>query len=127
MTLVYQSGRPYTAVLGENTNLVDLPYFWDLFPTIDGRREGAFFNGVTDFVYSSKNGRRYPFYQRIDFRAARSFSCLGIDWTFFFQVYNLFFRKNPAFRFPDVSLFPLEPSHPKGLPIVPTFGITFRF
>jgi len=126
-TLVYQSGRPYTAVLGESTNLVDLPYPWSLFPTINDRREGLYLNGVTDFVYSSKNGRRYPFYQRVDFRAARSFSWQKIDWTFFFQVYNLFYRKNTAFRFPDISFFPLTPSRPRGLPVVPTFGLAARF
>jgi hypothetical protein len=125
--LVYQSGRPYTAVLGTGTNLVDLPYWWEIFPGYDGQRSDVNLTGTTAFFYSPKNGRRYPSYQRVDFRAERHFRLFNIDWTFFFQVYNIFYRKNPGFRFPDVSFFPLEPSHPKGLPIVPTFGIAFRF
>jgi len=127
VTLVYQSGRPYTAVLGTSTNLVDLPYWWEIFWDYNGRRSDVNLTGTTAFLYSPKNGQRYPFYQRVDFRAARHFRLFSLDWTFFFQVYNIFYRKNSAFRFPDISFFPLEPSHPKGLPIVPTFGISFRF
>ncbi len=126
-TFVFQSGRPYTAVLGETRNLTDLPNYWGLFPGPDARREGLILDGVSDFIYSAKNGRRYPFYQRVDFRAARSFELFGVDWNFFFQVYNLFYRKNTAFRFPDYNFYPLEADHADGLPIVPTFGLSFRF
>ncbi len=70
-TLVFQSGRPYTAVLGETRNLTDLPNYWGLIPSPEARREGLILEGVSDFIYSAKNGRRYPFYQRVDFRAAR--------------------------------------------------------
>jgi hypothetical protein len=63
----------------------------------------------------------------VDFRAARSLAWLGIDWTFFAQVYNLFFRKNAAFNFPDLSFLHVDNKHPKGLPVLPTFGLTARF
>jgi hypothetical protein len=126
VTFVFQSGRPYTAVLGKLTDLVEMPHFWELFQYY-GSVRSIYFEGLPGFVYSSKNGRRYPFYQRVDFRAARHFRLFSIDWIFFFQVYNIFYRKNPGFRFPDTSIFPIEPSNPKGLPIVPTFGLTFRF
>lgn len=127
LTFVYQSGRPYTAVLGESQNLVDLPLFGDLFFRPESGMSGVILSSLPGYIYSSKNDRRYPFYQRLDFRAARRFGVFGLDCTFFFQVYNIFYRKNPAFRFPDTSPYYIEPSHPKGLPIVPTFGITFRF
>jgi hypothetical protein len=127
LTFVYQSGRPCTVVLGSSRNLVDLPYWDEFFSTPGGRREGVAFSGSNDLLYSSKNSWRYPFYQRVDFRAARSFSLLGGDWTFFFQIYNLFFRKKAAFYFPDFSFLDTDNPHPKGLPILPTFGITVRF
>ncbi len=120
-TFTYQSGRPYTAVLGSSENLIDAPFFWDPFSTL----HGPLGHTTTDFIYSSKNALRYPFYQRVDLRAARNFDWLGMDWTFFAQIYNLFFRRNAAFHFPDL---PFEhDKHPQALPIVPTFGISFRF
>jgi hypothetical protein len=127
VAIVYQSGRPYTAVLGSTMNLVDLPSFPPFhYSPYDGHPMGLYLpNGTTDYIYSSKNGLRYPFYQRVDFRAARNFSWWGMDWTFFAQIYNIFFRKNAAFHFPDISFGRNE--HPTALPIVPTFGLTMRF
>ncbi|MEK7727255.1 MAG: TonB-dependent receptor [candidate division KSB1 bacterium] len=127
LTLLYQSGRPYTAVLASTQNLVDLPFLGEYFPLIFEQRSDFAFYGAPGYIYSAKNSRRYPFYQRVDFRSARSFSWLGMEWTFFGQIYNVFSRLNAAFYFADYDYFGLEAEHPFGLPIVPTFGISFRF
>jgi len=124
VTFIYQSGRPYTALLGRTQNLVELPLPYYFF----NPPYGGYFPGASDFIYSAKNSRRYPAYQRVDFRAARSFSWWDMEWTFFAQIYNLFFRRNAAFHFPDVEGFGnSQTKRPKALPIVPTFGISFRF
>ncbi len=123
-TFIYQSGRPYTALLGYTNNLVELPFQYYFF----NPPSWVYFPAAFDFVYSAKNSRRYPSYQRVDFRAARHFNWVGADWTFFFQIYNLFFRRNAAFQFPDVEGFGnSQTKRPKALPIVPTFGVSFRF
>jgi hypothetical protein len=127
VSFIYQSGRPYTAVLGTTSYPVELPSHWDPFPLFLGHRSSLGLYGERNFLYSTKNSRRYPFYQRVDFRASRSFTWLGMDWTFFFQIYNVFYRKNAAFHFPDFSFFHLDNKRPSGLPVVPTFGIRFRF
>jgi len=118
LSVIFQTGRPYTARLGTTAVAYDFPLGdWPPFnqPIF---RDNYF---ASEPVYSSKNGLRFPFYQRVDFHAVRNFRWLGMDCSFFAQVYNLFFRKNTAFYIPgDRKIL-------KGLPIVPTFGLAARF
>lgn len=117
LAAIFQTGRPYTARLGDASVIYDLPR--GVWPPFDEPILQGYF--ASESVYSSKNGLRFPFYQRVDFHAARNFNWLGMECSFFTQVYNLLFRKNTAFYIAtDKKVF-------KGLPIVPTFGLTFRF
>jgi hypothetical protein len=118
LAVIFQTGRPYTARLGTTAVAYDFPIgTWPPFnqPIL----QNSYF--ASEPIYSSKNGLRFPFYQRVDFHAARNFHWLGTDGSFFAQVYNLFFRQNTAFYIPgDRKVL-------NGLPILPTFGLTVRF
>ena len=118
LSIIFQTGRPYTARLGDTSVIYDLPL--GVWPPFDQPILGQGYF-ATEVLYSSKNSLRFPFYQRVDFHAARNFDWLGMECSFFAQVYNLLFRKNTAFYIAtDRKVLP-------GLPIVPTFGLTFRF
>jgi hypothetical protein len=115
---IFQTGRPYTAYLGETPAAYDFPLgTWPPFnqPILGN----SYF--ASEPIYSSKNRLRLPFYQRVDLHVARNIRWLGMEGSFFVQIYNLFFRQNSAFYIPG------DRKVQKGLPILPTFGLAFRF
>ncbi|MDZ7262562.1 MAG: TonB-dependent receptor, partial [candidate division KSB1 bacterium] len=121
LSVIFQTGRPYTAALGVISNVYEPPRgTWD---PVNRTIFQSIYDG--ECVFSARNSFRFPFYQRVDFRAARNFVWLNMECSFFVQIYNILFRRNTAFHFPY-----LDSSHSErtfGLPLLPTFGITFRF
>lgn len=112
LSLVFQTGRPYTAELG-TINKVYAP------PTL--MRDNYFRTGSSEVLYSSKNSCRFPSYQRMDIRAARDFTWQNIKFSLFIQIYNILFRRNTAFHYSSDNKLAY------GLPILPTIGINFKF
>ncbi len=85
---------------------------------------------VSLVIGEERNVSRLPPYHRMD---------LGIrydsdirkkvlkQWAFYFQVYNVYNRRNLWFRHVDPEMRPPETSEIRMLPIVPTFGFEFYF
>jgi hypothetical protein len=121
---VYQSGRPYTANLGNFfINLVAPPgafYMEPGTPFLLTEEAGysAYLSGNSH--YSSKNKYRFPFYQRIDIQFERNFRWQGLDWQLFLQIYNILCRLNTAFHYANSEVA-------YSVPILPTVGLQVRF
>jgi len=104
----YLTGRPFTPVIGS-------------YPTY--RSDGTF----RDFkpIYGEPNSERYPPYHRLDLRAARTFSLANGEMQVYLEVLNAYSRKNvlsPQYN-DDYS----ERTWVYQLPMVPFFGLSFRF
>ncbi len=145
----YQTGQPYTPILG---------YYGEHLP-------GGSFAGINyQTIPGGRNSARYPEYHRLDLGAVRRFKFREtVSGEFFIQVVNVYWRKN-VFRFiyefgdtqngldddGDWSVFkhdtnkngqpdPGEPNvdeadegapqrrRVNGLPIIPTIGISIAF
>ncbi len=110
----YHSGWPYT----EET----LKYEW--------LPDGSFI--VTPFEPGPLNGRRFPAYHRLDVRLRRYFYTSKGRISLFFEVYNLYNRKNIReydYEFSNITRegYNVEKTSNGWLPIMPTFGISWDF
>ncbi len=112
---IFQSGRPGTVLIGRLQPFFVLGENSRVYTSID---EGS-------TVYSSPNAYRFPFYQRLDLKISRKFTLYKTDGEYFFQIYNLLCRLNTAFYFPANSVW--DDARMIDLPILPTFGISFKF
>ncbi len=112
---IFQSGRPGTVLIGR------LQHFF--VPGENSRVYHSIDEGST--VYSSPNAYRFPFYQRLDLKISRKFTLYKTDGEYFFQIYNLLCRLNTAFYFPANSVW--DDARVIDLPILPTFGVSFKF
>lgn len=120
LSALLQTGRPYTAPLGTASSHGATPIgTWP--PFNDGYSPGL----GDEVIFSAKNAFRVPSYQRFDFRAAYNFSALKLKCNLFFQIYNLFYRKNTAYH--ETRLDHEHGERRFGLPVLPTLGLQFRF
>ena len=110
----YHSGWPYT----EET----LKYEW--------LPDGHFI--VTPFEPGPLNGKRFPAYHRLDVRLRRYFYTSYGRISLFFEVYNLYNRKNIReydYQFSNITRegYNVKKISNGWLPIIPTFGISWDF
>ncbi|MCB2203569.1 TonB-dependent receptor [bacterium] len=86
-------------------------------------------NDGVKLLYSDRNGYRLPAYHRLDLNFSYGFKWFGWDWKASINLYNTYNHLNPFSRYLDydwqtdswklkqITLFPL----------LPTFGLSFRF
>ena len=83
---------------------------------------------VTDYVLpAGRNSARLLPYHRLDVSLRRTFGLWGSDAEFYLQVINVYNRRNEWFVQYDTEAADTEPQVVKQLPLIPTFGIDFRF
>ncbi len=124
----YQTGQPYTPILGYYTEtLPDAPEL--KYRTIPGGR----------------NSVRYPNYHRLDLGAVRKIRWFGLDGELFFQVINAYWKEN-VFRYfyhfgnthngidddhndqiDDPGEGIPQRVQINGFPIIPSIGVKFEF
>ena len=81
-----------------------------------------------DFILpAERNSARLLPYHRIDLNVSRRFRLFGSDAEAYLQVFNAYNRRNEWFVQYDADRPETEPKVVKMLPIVPTFGINFKF
>ncbi|MFQ5632587.1 MAG: TonB-dependent receptor plug domain-containing protein, partial [bacterium] len=110
----YHSGWPYTEAT--------LKYEW--------LPDGRFI--VTPFEPGPLNGKRFPVYHRLDVRLRRYFHTSKGRISLFFEVNNLYNRKNIReydYEFSNITRegYNVEKTSNGWLPIMPTFGISWDF
>ena len=84
--------------------------------------------GITnDYVLpSERNSARLLPYHRLDVSLRRQVSLLDVNAQLYFQIFNLYSRRNEWFVQYDTDNAETEPKVFKQLPIIPTFGIDFK-
>ncbi|MFC1525563.1 TonB-dependent receptor plug domain-containing protein [Candidatus Latescibacterota bacterium] len=83
---------------------------------------------VEDFVLpAERNSARLLPYHRLDVSLRRGVSLWGSDAEIYLQIVNLYNRRNEWFVQYDVDDPDTEPKVVQQLPLIPTFGIDFRF
>jgi outer membrane cobalamin receptor len=110
----YHSGWPYTEGTLKYTFLPD----------------GSFI--VTPYAPGSLNGKRFPAYHRLDVRLRRYFYTSKGRISLFFEVYNLYNRKNIReydYEYSNITRegYHVERTSNGWLPIMPVFGISWDF
>ena len=71
--------------------------------------------------------KRLSPYHRLDLSVTRRASFFGLQGSWYFQIYNVYNRRNVWFKLFDNSKNPVEVADVKLLPIIPTFGLDFSF
>jgi len=83
---------------------------------------------VEDYVLpAARNSARLLPYHRLDVSLRRGFGLWGSQAEFYLQITNLYSRRNEWFVQYDTDEPDTEPTVVKQLPLIPTFGIDFRF
>lgn len=72
------------------------------------------------------NHRLSP-YHRLDLSVTRRASFFGLEGSWYFQVFNVYNRRNVWFKQFDNSKNPPDITDVRLLPIIPTFGLDFKF
>jgi hypothetical protein len=81
-----------------------------------------------DFVLPAKrNSARLLPYHRLDLNINRQFRLVGREAEWFIQIFNVYSRRNEWFVQYNAEKPGTEPEIFKMLPIIPTFGINFKF
>ena len=76
---------------------------------------------------ADRNSARLLPYHRLDVGARRAFGLWGSEAEFYLQIFNLYSRRNEWFVQYDTDEPETDPKVVKMLPIVPTFGLDFKF
>lgn len=82
---------------------------------------------VDRYLGARRNTARLLPYHRLDIGMRRRFSLFGADAEFYLQIFNVYNRRNEWFIQYDPDNIGNEPAVAKMLPIMPTFGLDFRF
>ena len=77
-------------------------------------------------IAGPRNGARYPHYTRLDAGMRWSFRKWGVQWEPYFQVVNVYNRRNVFLYFFDFEAIPPTRTGLSQLPILPTFGVEIR-
>ncbi len=92
-------------------------------------REDIDFIGVV--YHQTESGALYNHrlspYHRLDFSVTKRASFFGLKGSWYFQIFNVYNRRNVWFKQFDNSKNPPEITDVKLLPIIPTFGFDFSF
>jgi len=104
----YATGQSYTeGVARYQVSILGVPY--------DITLPGKLFN------------HRLPPYHRMDLSVTKRASFFGLNGSWYFQIYNVYNRRNVWFRQFDNSSNPTQIADVRLLPIIPTFGIDCAF
>lgn len=112
------SGLPYSRIIGRYKHR---EYnFWD------GSWEDY---GVDDWknMEGTKNGFRYPVYNRLDFSLARTFAFKNWDLQMYVQVINVINKKNVLWYYFDYDVSPPKRKEVTMFPLLPTLGFRATF
>lgn len=71
--------------------------------------------------------RRLSPYHRLDLSITKQTIFLGLHGSWYFQIFNVYNRRNVWFKQFDTSKNPTDITDVKLLPIIPTFGFDFEF
>lgn len=104
----YATGQAYTQAVAEYST-----YFMNV--RNDNALPGPLFN------------RRLSPYHRMDIGVTKKTSLFGLQGNWYFQIYNIYNRRNVWFKQFNTSKNPTEITDIKLLPIIPTFGFDFSF
>ena len=124
-TWVYQTGQAYTMPAAQ----------LDFVILTNGKTP----TGATAprFLSTERNAFRLPAFHKLDISATYKFEWLGLPFTAAFSVYNTYSRQNPFFW--QVQYASIPPGSPANtprvpvvnqvalFPIIPSFGIGFKF
>ncbi len=104
----YQTGQSYTTGVARYAVVANGQQFDQTLP-------GALYNN------------RLSPYNRLDIMVTKRMSLFGLQGSWFFQVYNVYSRRNVWFKQFDNSKNPAEIADVKLLPIIPTIGMEVSF
>ncbi len=82
---------------------------------------------VNRLLAARRNTARLLPYHRLDVGLRSAFGLLGADAEFYLQVFNAYNRRNEWFIEYEPDDFTEQPIVVRMLPIVPTFGVDFKF
>lgn len=74
-----------------------------------------------------KNSARLLPYNRLDLSVKRDFSLFGLPAEWFFQIFNVYNRRNEWFIQFDTKDLTVAPEVVNQLPLIPTIGVNFEF
>jgi outer membrane receptor protein involved in Fe transport len=89
--------------------------------------EHAFGNGETEPIGAAINAERFPTYSRLDLGLRWQFEKWGIQWNPYFQVANVYNRRNVFVYVFDYGARPATRSGVAQVPLFPSFGIEFKW
>lgn len=121
-TWVYGTGQGYTMPSGR----------YELNPLVNNNDNGYYY-GDDNLDYTERNGYRLPPFHKLDLNFTHSFSWFDLPWQFSINVYNAYNRRNVFAQFVDEVYDPATGESQMKLrritlfPIIPTFGLSFKF
>jgi hypothetical protein len=90
-------------------------------------REPASDLPIDRYLAAHRNSARLLPYHRLDIGLRRRLKLFGADAEFYVQIFNIYNRRNEWFIQYDPDNTGKKPAVAKMLPVMPTFGIDFRF
>ncbi|GBD31370.1 hypothetical protein HRbin33_00322 [bacterium HR33] len=111
----YGSPLPYTPFLGQWERLRYNP------------TDHAFEDPEEQPIAGPINSARFPHYSRLDVGFRWRFKRWGASWEPFFQIANLYNRRNVFLYFFDYGIAPPTRTGVSQLPFLPAFGLEVRF
>ncbi len=121
-TWVFGTGQGYTMPSGR----------YELNPLINNN-ENRYYYGNDNLDYTERNGYRLPPFHKLDLNFTHSFSWFDLPWQFSINIYNAYNRRNVFAQFIDEVYDPETQESQMKLrritlfPIIPTFGLSFKF
>ena len=90
-------------------------------------REPASDIPIDRYLAARRNTARLLPYHRLDVSSRRRLRLFGADAEFYLQIFNIYNRRNEWFIQYDPDNTGKKPAVAKMLPVMPTFGLDFRF
>jgi outer membrane cobalamin receptor len=116
---VYGTGQAFTMPVGNYS-----------FTPIGTGDDGSYWN--ENYQYSDRNGIRLPAYHKLDVNFMYKYEWFGLPFELSLSLYNAYNQKNPFAWYIQNDYIPGEGSKNKLkqitlFPIIPSFGISFKF
>jgi hypothetical protein len=120
---IYQSGLPYTPLIGVFYGAGDGE---NDFGGFDINNPDQIFGG-NDFVRGNKNIRRYPYYQRLDVGFSKDWIFKSSMLSLKLQILNLYNKSNAAFYDWNLDYQDRKKETVKNLPIIPSLEFEYKW
>ena len=123
----YGSGFPHTPPVGIRPRISATERDGETVREVQTDSKGKVIFNVDRGDFSNRNTERLPDYSRLDVRLNWYTTVWGLNWLFYLDVINILNRKNVfSYRYSVEDAEIIE--RPSTMfPIIPTFGISFRF